>query len=60
VPFGIGLIELSEAVRVMAPLAVPLEELRVGMPVALSCFVQHRDDQGREVIAFNFRKFEEA
>jgi uncharacterized OB-fold protein len=54
VPFGLGLVELPEGLRVMSPLDADIASLRIGMPLRFRAFVQHRDADGREVVAFAF------
>ena len=52
VPFGIGLVELPDGLRVMAPLAGSPDRLRIGMPVRFQPVLRRDDD--REVVAFCF------
>ena len=52
VPFGLGLVELPEGVRVMAPIRCDIEKLRIGLPLKFKATV--RPDDGREVVAFTF------
>ncbi len=55
VPFGFGVVELPEGLRVIARLtAANGDRLRCGMPMRL-CFVPlHIDDEGREVVTYAF------
>jgi uncharacterized OB-fold protein len=54
VPFGLGLVELPDGIRVMSPLDVEITSLKIGMSLKFRAFVQHRDAEGHDVIAFNF------
>jgi uncharacterized protein len=54
VPFGLGLVELSDGVRVLAPLDCPLEQLRIGLPVQLHVFVRPGQSDP-EVVQFAFK-----
>ena len=52
VPFGLGLVELPEGVRVMTPIHCDIDKLRIGLPLKFKPYV--RNDEGREVVAFSF------
>jgi uncharacterized OB-fold protein len=55
VPFGFGVVELPEGVRVVARLTeTDLDRLQFGMPVRLTFVPLHVDDQGRQVITYAF------
>jgi hypothetical protein len=54
VPFGLGLVELPDGIRVLSPLEVEIEALRIGMMLRFRAHVQHRDAAGRDVVAFTF------
>jgi len=51
-PFGLGLVELPDGVRVLSPLDCPVEELAVGMPLRFEPRVWR--DGEREVVGFAF------
>ncbi len=53
-PFGIGLVELPDGIRVMSPLDVEISDVQIGMPLQFRAFVQHVDAEHHEVIAFKF------
>jgi len=53
VPFGLGLVELPEGVRVMAPIHCDIERLKIGLELEFHPYV--REDEGREVVAFSFQ-----
>lgn len=52
-PFGLGLVELAEGIRVMTPLDGDIDSLRIGMPAHFAPYVRHDDEQ--DVVAFLFR-----
>ncbi|MGD0502037.1 MAG: OB-fold domain-containing protein [Steroidobacteraceae bacterium] len=58
-PFGIGLVELAEGLRVMSTLDCPLEQLRVGMPLWFTPYLRY-DKDGGAVVAFTYRSIEES
>jgi len=58
VPFGLGLVELPEGVRVMAPIHCDIDKLKIGLPLKFKPYV--RPDDGREVVAFSFEPIGEA
>jgi uncharacterized OB-fold protein len=52
-PFGLGLVELPDGLRVFSPVTCPIDELRIGAPLAFKPYVRVEPD-GREVVAFTF------
>jgi uncharacterized OB-fold protein len=55
VPFGIGVVELPEGVRVIARLTESdPAELRSGQPMSLHVVPLHTDGEGRDVVTFAF------
>ena len=58
VPFGLGLVELPEGVRVMAPIHCDIDKLKIGLPLKFAPSVRQED--GREVVAFSFEPESEA
>ena len=56
-PFGIGLIELPEGVRVMSRIDGDIDKLQVGKTMFFTPVLRH-DPDGDDVITFSFR-FEE-
>ena len=55
-PFGVGMIELSEGLRVTALLADnDLDALRVGMEMELIVTKLFEDEMGRDVLGYKFR-----
>ncbi len=53
VPFGLGLVELPEGVRVMAPIHCDIDRLKIGLSLEFHPYV--RKDEDREVVAFSFQ-----
>jgi len=55
VPFGFGVVELADGLRVISRLtAADLSGLRAGLPVRLVVDPIHVDDDGREVLSYAF------
>jgi uncharacterized OB-fold protein len=55
IPLGIGLIELPEGCRIMAPLTVNDPDLlKVNMPMRLIVDTLYTDEEGNEVLSFKF------
>ncbi len=54
-PFGMGLVELTDGLRVLSRVDVELDRLEIGMPLELHPFVLGTDEAGAEIIAFTFR-----
>jgi len=52
-PFGLGLVELPEGVRVLAPVRCGIEKLKIGLALRFRPVVGKESD-GREVISFVF------
>ena len=53
-PFGIGLVQLPEGLRVMCPLECELDQLRVGLRLRFSPYIRH-DKDGGMVVSFAYR-----
>lgn len=58
-PFGIGLVELPEGIRVMTRIDGDIGELRVGMPVDFTPYLRH-DADGSIVVTFTYKRAEGA
>ena len=54
VPYGFGVVELPEGVRIVTRLAVPSEHWTFGQPMALRSVALHTDDAGDAVITWEF------
>jgi uncharacterized protein len=53
IPFGLGLVEMPEGLRVLAPIVCDLSELRIGMPLQFHAFVRP-GSHSTEVVVFEF------
>ena len=53
VPFGLGLVELPEGLRVLAPILCDITRLKIGLELDFKPYVRH-DEDGRDVVAFAF------
>ena len=54
-PFGEGLVELSEGIRVKSPIDGDVEKLKIGMELELVVYKLYEDEEGNNVIAFKFK-----
>jgi uncharacterized OB-fold protein len=55
-PFPVGLVELPEGIRILAPLTgCRIEELKNGMELELSIEEFYEDEDGRKVLIFRFK-----
>lgn len=52
-PFGLGLVELPDGLRVLSPIDCPLDQLRVGLPLQFKAGLR-LDTDGRETVTFSF------
>jgi hypothetical protein len=55
VPFGLGLVELPEGIRVLSPIQCELGKIKVGMELEMEVFPLYTDENQNEVMAFRFR-----
>ncbi len=55
VPFGLGLVELPEGIRVLSPIQADPEKIKVGMELELEVYPLYTDENKNEVMAFRFR-----
>ncbi len=55
VPFGLGLVELPEGIRVLSPIQCDLKRISVGMELELEVYPLYTDENKNEVMAFRFR-----
>lgn len=53
-PFGLGLVELPDGLRVMSPIEGDVDSLAVGTPLSLKISVHHTGPSGEDVVAFAF------
>jgi len=54
-PFGLGLVELPEGIRVLSPIDGPLEKLKIGLPLECRIYPLYVNKEGQEVMAFKFQ-----
>lgn len=59
VPFGLGLVELPEGIRVLSPLRCDPEKMKIGMELELEVYPLYTDENQNEVMAFRFRPVQE-
>jgi uncharacterized OB-fold protein len=57
-PFGLGLVELPDGVRVLTPILCAVEDLAIGMPLRFRPYLRHDADQ--DVVMFDFAPAEGA
>jgi len=53
-PFGLGLVELDGVIRVMAPLRLAIEDLKIGMPLKFAPYVLRTNENDEDVVAFAY------
>ena len=55
-PFGLGLVELPEGIRVLSPLTgCDVGDLKIGMKLGLVVEKLYEDEEGREVLSYKFK-----
>lgn len=57
-PFGLGLVELPDGIRVLSPLECEIGKLKIGLELQFKPYIRHEED-GREVIDFTFKPVNE-
>lgn len=55
VPFGEGLVELAEGIRVKSPIDGDVDRLRIGAELGLVVYKLYENEEGNDVIAFKFK-----
>jgi uncharacterized OB-fold protein len=55
VPFGLGLVEIPEGIRVLSPIYCQLEKIKIGMDLEMEVYPLYTDENQNEVMAFRFR-----
>ena len=55
VPFGLGLVELPEGIRVLSPIQCDLERMAIGMELELDIYSLYLDENNNEVMSFRFK-----
>jgi uncharacterized OB-fold protein len=51
-PFGMGLIELPEGLRVLAPISADIDALEIGMPLSFEAYARPAGDAERVLFRF--------
>jgi uncharacterized OB-fold protein len=54
VPFGFGVVELPEGLRVITRLSHPVDDFTFGMPMQLRLATLHTNDEGEDVVTYEF------
>jgi uncharacterized OB-fold protein len=54
VPFGFGVVELPEGLRVITRLSHPVDDFTFGMSMRLQIVPLHTDDDGNTVVTYEF------
>ena len=52
VPFGLGLVELADGLRMLSPIQCDIDKLKIGLELRFKPYVRH--DAERDVVAFAF------
>ena len=56
IPFVLGLVELPEGIRILAPLTErDVDKVKIDMPLELEIAPLYKNDDGNEVVAFSYR-----
>lgn len=55
IPFGLGLVELPDGIRVLSPIECDIEKIKVGMDLVLKVYELYQDKDGNSVMAFKFK-----
>lgn len=55
IPFGLGLVELPEGIRVMSLLDCDIDKIRIGMELEMEVYPLYTDENATEVMTFRFR-----
>ena len=55
IPFGEGLVELAEGIRVKSPIDGDVDRLKIGTELGLVVYKLYENEEGNEVIAFKFK-----
>lgn len=54
-PYGVGLVELPEGIRVMSPIDCDIDRLKIGMKLESVVYSLYENEAGEEVMAFKFK-----
>jgi uncharacterized OB-fold protein len=53
-PYGVGLVELPDGIRVLSPLGGDVNRFTIGAEMVFEPYCLYRNAEGAEVIAFRF------
>jgi len=56
-PFGLGLVDLPDGLRVLSPIECDIDRLRIGLKLRFKPYV--RSDPDRDVVAFSFESVDQ-
>ncbi len=56
IPFGEGLVEVPEGVRIVSVLDCDLEKIHIGMELELAPYVLFTNEAGEDVVAWKFKE----
>ena len=59
-PFGEGLVELPEGIRVLSRLEVDIDKIKIGMKLEFEAYKLYQNSEGNDVIAFTFKQVRES
>ena len=54
-PFGLGLVELPEGIRILTPIDVEPDKIQMGMELESLVYPLYVNEEGTEVMAFKFK-----
>jgi uncharacterized OB-fold protein len=55
VPYGLGLVELPEGIRILSPIDCDLNKIKIGMELKSEVYKLYENEEGNEVMAFRFK-----
>ena len=55
VPFGLGLVELPDGIRILSPIDCDLKKIKIGMALKSEIYRLYENEEGNEVMAFRFK-----
>ncbi len=55
VPYGLGLVELPEGIRILSPIDCDLTKIKIGMDLKSEVYKLYQNEEGNEVMAVRFK-----
>ncbi len=55
VPFGLGLVELPDGIRILSPIECDIDKIKIGMDLLMKVHELYQDKEGNSIVAFKFR-----